>query len=618
MSQREPEDGLDREQDPEETSTSLPDDQATDGPAADDPGIPSSSVSDGGEDFASSISPAGAGTALGGGFFRRRRFLLISTGILVALVAIAVAAALLVVLPALGQPGEATAKFLPAKTQAYITINFRPGGNQIMKARAFHSIFKDSLDFEDRRLELLDDLWDETGIDVMADVLPWIGRDITFALLDVADPKPEWIILLQIKDRDASEAFLDDLVRYLEDEEHLEFRDRRYRGGIVISEADDEVSFGVTDQYVLLGGGKDVVQDTIRDLASPPLRPLSEDKAFLRVREQLPSERFMLVFVRSKELYRDAVRTFDPYNEPVRALERSIPKVIGLSGTFIDLGIRFDSYSDTPRGAVIPEGVNHLNTAQALPDDTLFMISAIEVNEFWEQFRDDLEDIDRDTAEGFDFVLNGLKAATGIDLERHVIAELTGEVTVALLPSQLRFDGSEIGTIEALLLAEVVDPSRLERVLEDLTDFLEDYADLQVRFEKAGAYDMVTLDLSDQNRDVRNYSPGYLATENLMVLGSTVDTLFEVADTLEGRESSLQSAPEFSRLAELAPEGLSSFAFADIAGIIDMVVHALAEDDRRSYDKDWRPFLEPLDTFFTASVVSKESTVSTMVLTVRE
>ena len=128
----------------------------------------------------------------------------------------------------------------------------------------------------------------------------------------------------------------------------------------------------------------------------------------------------------------------------------------------------------------------------------------------------------------------------------------------------------------------------------------------------------VTLDLSEQDPDVRDYSPGYMATGNLMVLGTTGDSLLRVADTLDGRERSLQSAPEFSRLNELAPEGASYVFFADIAGIIDMVVDALPPDARRDYDKDWGPFLEPLDTFFTASVVSRESTVSTTVLTVRE
>ena len=69
-----------------------------------------------------------------------------------------------------------------------------------------------------------------------------------------------------------------------------------------------------------------------------------------------------------------------------------------------------------------------------------------------------------------------------------------GEVTVALLPSYLRFDGSEFGTIEALLMVEVDNPRRLERVLEDFTDSLEDSAGLRVRREEAGDYDVVTLD----------------------------------------------------------------------------------------------------------------------------
>ena len=52
-----------------------------------------------------------------------------------------------------------------------------------MNARALKSLFEDSLVFRDRQDELLDELREETGIDVNEDVLPWLGSDITFALL---------------------------------------------------------------------------------------------------------------------------------------------------------------------------------------------------------------------------------------------------------------------------------------------------------------------------------------------------------------------------------------------------------------------------------------------------
>ena len=88
---------------------------------------------------------------------------------------------------------------------------------------------------------------------------------------------------------------------------------------------------------------------------------------------------------------------------------------------------------------------------------------------------------------------------------------------------------------------------------------------------------------------MRDYSSGYVATNNLVVLGTTEDSLFQVADTLDGRERSLQSAPEFFRLNELAPEGVTYFVFADIAGIIDMVGDALPSDAMRTGGPSWSP-----------------------------
>ena len=172
-----------------------------------------------------------------------------------------------------------------------------------MKARKIHSIFKDTPGFDTRRDDLLDDLENETEIDFMDDVFPWIGKDISFALLDaLAEPRPEWVTLLQTKDRDASLDFLNDLFQYLEDEEDKVFSEQSYRDAIVYTEEDDEVSFGLTDEYVLISSGKNVVEKTILNLESPPAQPLSQNETFLQVTGKLPSERFMLMFVRSMDL----------------------------------------------------------------------------------------------------------------------------------------------------------------------------------------------------------------------------------------------------------------------------------------------------------------------------
>ena len=549
-----------------------------------------------------------------------RPFLLIGGAVLTGLVVVGVVATVLLVRPDLGRPGEVTAKFLPGDTQVYFTINLRPGAGQLSKAKKISSIFRDTSGFDGRRGELLDDLDNETGIDFMDDVLLWIGKDVTLALLDTdSQSKPDWVLLLQTKDWAASVNFLQSWVQYLEDQMETVFDDRAYRGAIIYSEKDDELSFGVTREYVLFGSREGVIKKTIQALELPPSRPLSQDEIFLKVLDQLPSERFMLMFVRNDNSYLDIAKTGFEFLE---RFTESVPGLLGMSGSFIDQGIRLDLYSDTPSELVLVTSRNHLNTAMALPEDTLFMVSGVGAPESWQRFRDQLEEQEDYRAERIDSALDELDKETGINLERDVIEQLVGEITLALLPGALRFEENlsafESGAIEVLLVAELGDSSGLKRALGMLVDFVEDVLAVGIHREDIGGYEAVTLDLSGQGGIVEEYSPGYLFTEDFIALGTTAGALQQMADALDKKAPSVRSAPEFSRLISMAPDNASLVAFADVAAIIDMVVDALPPGTRSRYEDDLRPFLEPLNTFFAAATVSDERTTTTLVLTVRE
>ena len=377
-----------------------------------------------------------------------RPFLLIG-GVVLAGAVIGVVVAVLLVMRDLGRPGEVTANVLPGDTQVYFTINLRPGAGQLRKAKKINSIFEDTSGFDGRRGDLLDD------------VFPWLGKDVTFALLDTdSESRPDWVLLLQTKDREASRDFLDSWVQYLEDQRETVFDDQTYRGAIIYSERDDELSFGVTREYVLFGSSEDVVKRAVQNLELPPTRPLAQDETFVKVRDQLPSDRFMLMFVRNDDSYLDIAETgFDI----LESFTEIVPGLLGMSGSFIDQGIRLDLYSDTPSELLPAMSKNRLNTAKALPEDMLFMVSGLGVAESWRRFRDQLEQEEDYRAERIDSALDELEKETGINLEQDVVEELIGEITFALLPGALRFgenlSGIESGAVEALLLAEVGDSS---------------------------------------------------------------------------------------------------------------------------------------------------------------
>jgi hypothetical protein len=517
-----------------------------------------------------------------------------------------------------GEPPERTASFLPADTLAYFTINLEPGAGQLARARGIKSIFEATLSYESKRDEVLADIEDETGIDVVDGLYDWVGSDVTFALLGVeGESAGDWVVLVRTNDRDASEVFLDDLVIYLTDEEFMEFvKFPRGRDAIVYIEENEEVSFGLNDRYALVASNSTVVRDVLRDIESPPANSLSGDVTFQQVAARLNTERFLLGFVRGEEIYKRVLREHDISVEP--SPRRYIPKFSGISGTFLDGGVRVDLYTDTPPGVTLAANENPLSTASIFPQDTLFWVSGTGLEQAWLLFRDTREYLDEYGAGDFDDALGDFEVDTGIDVEEDIVRQLVSEFAVGVFPSRFRlneYDEFTSGAIEVAGVAKMGNTAGAEIALDELMEILEDEEAIVARRRSVGNYEAVVLDLSQQEVEVRGFSPGYLFAGELVIGGSTLDSLFRVTDILDGAGLSLNTNPAFSRLAELAPENASYVLFADISGLVDMVVDSLAPDTRADYDNEVRPFLQPFDSFFAAATSNSDFILLTVVVT---
>ena len=549
---------------------------------------------------------------------------LIITVVIGVLVAVGGAVAFALVVREASEPGERTAAFLPGDTQVYFSVNLRPGLSQLNHARRFISIIQTE-EFLDNREDLLDEFEDETGIDLLEDVVRWIGEDMTIALLDAsASPAPEWVALVRTTDAEASLSFLEDLADYLEDQQSIEFQDDTYRGAEIFVSEDDELAFGLTDEYVLFATNEDVIKDTVRDLETPPTRPLAEDLSFVAAQEALPSGRVAFFYFQSEGFVRQFEEIIDPFGDQpdvLNQLEENLPETIALSASFFDKGFLVDGYSVTPLDALVTEEEDDLGTAEALPADTLIYLSFTGMGEAWQELLDQIQDQDRAAADAFDQGLRDFADETGVDLERDIIEQLTGEVSLALLPSYFRFDdylgNFESGTVEAVLLAEIADSAEMEDTLETLVEWAEDQG-VELYTEGIGEYEAFVVDLSGSGPPIDEYEPGYYVTENLVVGATTIDSLMAVNDALSGSSETLRASHEFSRLIDLAPEPLQFVLFADIAGLIEMVVDSLPREYQSDYDDTVSPFVEHLSAMLVASSITEERTRFTLAVTVRE
>ena len=533
------------------------------------------------------------------------------------------AVAIFFILGALSRPGEGTAKFVPASAPLYISVNLRPGMNQLKRLQEVRELLETD-DFLDRQDELLDRLEDDTDIHFLDDVLPWVGTDVSFVVLEAELDRPEWALLAQVGDRGAADDFLNDLADYLEDELGSEYDNDRRRGSdLWLSNYDGEIALALTEDYLLIADSEDTVLDMIDNINSPPSRPLAESQPFIEARESLPSERVMFAFLQSREAIDAIEEEYDPDDEDeeevFRQARNNIPEYVAASASFIDQGIRIDMVGETPSRAFSLGTDEQIRSPEALPADTVAMVAVVGVESMWQELRDSIENLDPYTEEEFEEFLEDLEDGTGIDLERDVIDSLSGEAAVALLSSDFSFrtwnDGSdEIGVVQGLILAGVEDPDGIADALDQIADEVED-AGFDVDQSRLDEYEMVTVRGEDQFSE---FEPGYLVTGEWAAVGSDVSSLEAFHDATTGATDTLSSNDDFSRLIDMVSSPHHLLLFANLEELLDIVDDALDDDDRSIYRREVEPFVGQLGFLLLTGAVTSEEMRFSLVLTLRE
>ena len=546
-----------------------------------------------------------------------KRLILVAAGIAVGIVAFVAAVSVFVFFQSLSRPGEATARFIPSNAVAYASINLRPGVQQLRHRRGVISTLQTDALVE-RRDELLDELEDETGIHFLDDVTPWLGESVSFALLDVDDERDtaEWVAMVHVSDRVAALDFAEDLVSYIEEESLSRFSDTDYREAHLWLSDDEDLGFALTEEYLLIADGENTLKRLIRDIESPPDRPLLADEDFTAARESLPSQRVMFMFVRSEwiwDLLRDELGPFDDEDETILRVESSTPEYAAMSASFIERGMRVDFAAERPDDGFTTGSGVRLASPEALPADTLVLLATNGVREAWEELRQVMDDLDPNGGSDFQSVLDEVEIETGIDVEEDVVGSLNGEIALALLPS----DFLETGVYEGLLLAGVQDAEGIRGALKKLADIVED-SGVELGRSSLGEYEVVTAELEGFDLLGEDYEPGYLVTDNWAVLGSTRHSLEAFHDAVTGESEPLSEADEFSRLISMAPVPSDSLIYADLAAAMQLLEDSLDSDMRSGFRRDVKPFVEQLKAFLLAGSFTEEAIRFTAILTLSE
>jgi hypothetical protein len=378
-------------------------------------------------------------------------------------------------------PRMASAAAMPPSTAAYMSLDFEDLGDFGRLIDAFDGIAADArLDAGADVLDLIDEMvLGEFGLSV-ADFEPWIGRDVGVAVFDLnldeegfqADPGAA-VLAASVRDRTEADLFLPKLVRAMTDL-GMEFEQDTYGDVAVWVSGSDPAGLGIPGSSVVLGRSDDLVLLASSERAMRVAieaqhgESLRDAGSFERVVDELPGGRAVTLYL-GPDLF-EAVADLATNSDVagIADAEQALENIAGAGASLslADNGVRLDfvhvaDEAGEAEGFAPQEGSQHI--ASALPADTFafFGIGEWDVAGAFAQ-------VDEALAEGgLDQQVTDIEQEFGIDIERDVVALLSGELGFGLFPEP---DGPIAATggppVGGLVLLGLTDPDAFATTIE--------------------------------------------------------------------------------------------------------------------------------------------------------
>ena len=520
----------------------------------------------------------------------------IGGGALILLLSATTVAVYLLVPGIRGSEPENTARYFPRDTYIYNWATFSPGIGQGRRMLDLWNRFEELPKFEEEVDELLEDLEDETGIDFEEEVLPWIGPDMSLAVMNASGESFDVVALVGVKDHDAATDFLHDLLEYMEDEGVELAQEDDVHGFEVWADWDSDTALALSGDWLLFANAEDALKDVLGRISGEERQSLADSASFQEARSAMNDNRAMSLFI-DLEAATDAF--WDLAGADVSA-DINTPDWLAASVGFIDRGIVMEAVA--PFDADFLVGFNIADDpANLLPDDTLFfwaaafepdvdewraeleeytvadLIGPETVDELTELVSDDFEgEITNDStlAEALDYVIDLVDESIDIHLEKELLDHLGGQAVLGVRDFDLdRVEDTEdyaVDVVAALSYLPGTEES-LMRTVEKLVDLLEEAAgeEFPARISKGiGADHEAVMFGTEDNAGETAYSPGYVFHDGYMTVGSTERALKAAVDSQSDNAGALAASREYRTARESLPDILELLVFFDLHRLI--------------------------------------------------
>jgi len=502
-------------------------------------------------------------------------------------------------------PQRAALKIMPADVTFFVSIDMD------IKDRAGYKhlaeIYGDMPEVEDAVDDFLGQMEDELGMSYEDDIKPWLGPELAMGISDMGNAliggEPVVIIAAGTRDKRASDAFLEGILKYLEDGGY-DVGDAAYQKvAYHVAEPENEwetpVILGTVKKFVILTMDEDAMQDVI-DAAKGKSDSLADNERYTELVGALPSDAVACVFFDIEDLVKVGLQGFkEGLGTPGLDLPSTTTdqleafQAVGLALDLDREGIQVDFAATFDPEALSPEMLEGLGAEASanrilkrVPDDALVFLSGQNMAAAWKSALASLKEIP-----DVEQQLGDLGDQLGLDLDEELLNWLPGEFAVAFLEAE----GVEEVPVGGFAIFEIDDREEAEDALQNILGAVKEFAYLEFSKEDIGGVEMQIV----VDPDSEDVVLGYGFTAKHLVIGFTQDALAVAA---AGDDIGPIAADEtFKEVQKHLPSKTGGYLYVNLEAALRLAYKNMPDMERKEFDESTRPFLEPIKAMGVAA-----------------
>lgn len=512
---------------------------------------------------------------------------------------------------------DAVAAAMPVETTAYTSINLLGLGTDRERLEKLQTAFEDassgsSSDFDDVSDEfndIFDEIENEWDIKLPDDIESWMGQYAGVGLVDASFDRygelddADWLVAIEVRDKEAADAFLENLIEAIEDNENVRFDDGDYNG-VTIYEKDagwDNFALARSGNMLFIGNDNRTVESGIDAQSGDAL---ADDDAYREAVGQLPDDRLVTAYI-GPQLADDMIRAADD----ISRVETDMLYGSAYAFTLTDAGIQLDTII-TYNKSELSEAQTALLQAdykvkldEMLPADTLAYYGGHHINLAWLVWDEFMNDAlgSGDYNEAIDMFDDEFNIKPD-----EFFALLNGEWNMAVLPSSDSIWSIETGIdLGGVWITDISNAEEMLKISDDFNDVMEDEG-FYVYEDMRG--DITVYEVED-DYDGADQLAFYSIDDDHLIVATSEDEW----DAVTGDGDKLVSNDVYKSAISALPRGMQPTIYANITDLVNVIEGGLTGYERDDFE-EISGWFEPITAVVAASQSDTNQTHQTIIV----